>query len=246
MIDRLSIRTRPSGTPVMLQSWMKLSFMHWPIEVQTVRSHVPSRLTVDTFENQAWIGITPFVLRHLRAPFLPEFPYINQFHELNVRTYVHFEGTPGIFFFSLNATKQLPIAAARFLYGLPYVKAKIRSVQEGDVISYKLNRGSTLFPPAEFQAQWRIGEPLAEAEPDSLEFFLTERYCFYVAQDNRLYRTRVSHPPWSLKSASLLSFQSNLLASHGLPEPGAAPLIHYSERLDVEVWGQEELAGVSF
>ena len=39
MIDRLSIRTRPPGWPVMYQTWDTLLFLHWPIAAERPRLH---------------------------------------------------------------------------------------------------------------------------------------------------------------------------------------------------------------
>ncbi len=50
MIDRLSIRRRPAGWPMLYQSWGKLLFMHWEIPAELLRPLIPGRLTLDTYE----------------------------------------------------------------------------------------------------------------------------------------------------------------------------------------------------
>ena len=37
MIDRWLIRTRPSGWPVMYQTWGKLLFVHWPVAAELLQ-----------------------------------------------------------------------------------------------------------------------------------------------------------------------------------------------------------------
>src|SRR5438094_2818452 len=59
-IDRLSIRSRPRGWPLMHQNWGKLLFMHWPIGAELLRPLIPAQLSIDTFEGSAWIGVVPF------------------------------------------------------------------------------------------------------------------------------------------------------------------------------------------
>jgi len=44
MIDRLSIRTRPSGWPVMYQTWGKLLFLHWPVAAELLQPLIASGL----------------------------------------------------------------------------------------------------------------------------------------------------------------------------------------------------------
>lgn len=40
-IDRLSVRRRPQGWPIMYQSWGKLLFLHWPVPAEALRPHEP-------------------------------------------------------------------------------------------------------------------------------------------------------------------------------------------------------------
>jgi uncharacterized protein YqjF (DUF2071 family) len=89
MIDRLSIRTRPPGWPVMYQTWDKLLFLHWPVATERLQPLIAPRLSLDTFEGQAWVSVTPFTMWGIRPVLLPSLPVVSQSHELNVRTYVH-------------------------------------------------------------------------------------------------------------------------------------------------------------
>jgi len=73
----------------------------------------------------AWIGIVPFRLSGLRARGLPPLPFVSSFLELNTRTYVTAGGKPGIWFFSLDASSELAVEAARLGYKLPYFRADI-------------------------------------------------------------------------------------------------------------------------
>jgi uncharacterized protein len=94
--DRLAIRTRPPGSPLMQQNWEELLFLHWPMQPSLIQALLPERLTLDTFDGKAWIGVTPFTLTGLRPVGLPAIPGLSSFHELNVRTYVQYEGVPGL------------------------------------------------------------------------------------------------------------------------------------------------------
>ncbi len=62
LADRLRVRERPSGPPIMLQSWDKLLFMHWEMPASSLREFIPDRLTIDTFDGKAWIAVAPFTL----------------------------------------------------------------------------------------------------------------------------------------------------------------------------------------
>src|SRR5687767_11115562 len=112
-LDRLAMRARPEGSPVMHQNWENLLFLHWPIDPVAIRPLIPEGLEIDTFDGKAWIGITPFALTGLRVLSMPPIPGLDLFIELNVRTYVQYKGVPGIWFFSLDVSKLIPVLAAR-------------------------------------------------------------------------------------------------------------------------------------
>ena len=241
-IDRLSIRDRPEGTPLMRQNWGKLLFMHWRIDEETLRPLIPERLTIDTFDGSAWIAVTPFTMWGVRPTFTPPVPFLSSFHELNVRTYVHLDGTPGVWFFSLDTNSRAAVWGARTFYHLPYMNAEIMLAQEGHRIDYDLSR--TDEPGAEFHASWEVSGNSRFAKPDTLEFFLTERYCLYAArgeQDQQLFRARIHHEPWPLQDARLVSLESSMIESHGLPTPAGEPLLHYAEEIAVDIWPIEEV-----
>jgi uncharacterized protein YqjF (DUF2071 family) len=237
-IDRLSIRNAPEGMPLMHQTWGKLLFMHWRIDEKLLRPLIPASLEIDTYDGSAWIAVTPFTMWGIRASFLPPIPGTSAFHELNVRTYVHHDGVPGVWFFSLDATNVLAVWAARLAYHLPYLSAEMSLEQKGKTIEYSSRR---IDSPAELKTSWTIGEPLPKSEPESLQFFLTERYCLYSAEDEALYRARIFHEPWSLRSATLLSLHSTMIEAAGLPTPQGEPLLHYSEEIDVQIFSLKKI-----
>jgi uncharacterized protein YqjF (DUF2071 family) len=238
-IDRETIRGRPDGVPLMEHHWGKLLFMHWPISAERLRGLVPPQLTIDTYDGEAWIGITPFTMWDVRLSFTPPMPYLSDFHELNVRTYVLYRGVPGVWFFSLNTNSSMTVLGARTFYFLPYFHSRIDLRQEGDTIHYNLRRTEE-DRAAEFSASWKIGKELPEAEPGTLEFFLTERYCLYSASGESIYRARIHHRPWPLRQAKLISHASDIAESDYLPKLKGDPLVHYAEALAVDVWPPEK------
>lgn len=239
--DRIRARQRPAGWPLMHQTWGRLLFMHWPIAEDLLRSKLPPQLSIDTHEGTAWIAIAPFTMWNIRPSFVPPIPCLSRAHELNVRTYVHHHGVPGVWFFSLDINHSLAVPLARSLYHLPYFKARIDMTLDGDSIDYRLRRDTS----TAFEARWTCGSPLPESQPGSLEYFLTERYCLYAARGGKLYRARIWHEPWPLRTAALKSIQSTMIESHGLPTPQGPPLLHYAHRLDVEVWSPRRMDAVS-
>lgn len=242
-IDRLAMRGRPSGLPVVHQRWEHLLFLHWAADPQQLRPLIPSALDIDLFDGKAWIGITPFHLEDVRPTMLPAFPGMSSFDELNVRTYVTHKGIPGIWFFSLDASKLMAVVAARMFFMLPYYKAEIRFRREQSQFNFELQRKGP--PEASFKARWQIGQRLRDPDIDSLAFFLMERYCYFAVDSTRIYETRIYHHPWILDEAVIQEFSSSMIRSLGLAEPVADPLLHFAGTQDVEVWAPKEVGSQS-
>ena len=239
-LERLAVRERPMGQPLMHQTWGKLLFMHWRIDASELRPLIPEPLQIDEFDGSAWIAVAPFTMWDIRAlpPFIPPIPFLNSAHELNVRTYVHYDRVPGVWFFSLDCNSVAAVLGARTFFHLPYFNANIDLKEQDATIDYSLSR--TDDPPADFDASWKIGETIPFSHPGSLEFFLTERYCLYSKDHGQLYRARIFHQPWPLQKAQLLSFDSSMIESQGLLTPQGDPLLHYCEELSVEIWSLEK------
>jgi uncharacterized protein len=236
-LDRLSVRRRPPGWPVMYQSWGKLLFMHWPMPTESLRPLIPEPLAIDTYDGAAWVGITPFTMWGVRPAFAPALPVLSESRELNVRTYVHLDGVPGVWFFSLDANNPVAVLGARLAFHLPYFNARMSLQRRDRTIYFASRRTHRRAAPAGFEATWTVGDRLGEAQPGSVEFFLIERYCLYSARGGKLYRARIFHRPWPLHSAHLLSCSSTMLESQGLPSPRGEPLLHQQgEPLRVRVW----------
>src|ERR671920_883834 len=235
--DRLLVRIRPPGRPVMYQNWGSLPFLHWPLPAEALRPLIPKPLALDTFDGAAWIGITPFTMWGMRAAFLPPIPVLSEPHELNVRTYVHLDGVPGIWFFSLDASNAIAALGARLTFHLPYFNARMSLEQRERTIYFTSKRTHPQAAPAEFEAVWTVGKRLPRCGPGSLEFFLTERYCLYSARGDTLYRAQIFHRPWPLHGAHLASFHSTMIEAQGLPSPMGDPLLHQQgEPLRARVW----------
>lgn len=228
----------------MAQRWNDLLFAHWPVPAETLRSYLPPSLQLDTYEGQAWLGITPFWMSGVRPRGLPAFPPLSVFPELNVRTYAITEGKPGVFFFSLEAGNRLAVAGARLAYHLPYYHARMSVYRRGEEMSYTSKRTHRGAPPAEFVGQYRSTSEVYRSEPGSLEHWLTERYCLYaVASRNRLYRADISHVPWPLQTAEADITTNTMAASHGITLPDTKPLLHFSRKLDMVAWRPMRVKG---
>jgi uncharacterized protein len=220
----------PSAAWVMGQTWDDLLFAHWRVAAAALREHVPAGLEVDEHDGSAWLGVTPFAVTGLRARGLLPLPYVSSFLELNVRTYVTRDGKPGIWFFSLDASSQVAVEAARRLYRLPYFRARMAMRRRGDRIFYECGRDDGRAFSGSYEP---VGEP-ARPGPGSLENFLVERYCLYAEDKGRLFRAEIHHRPWPLQAADA-AIELNTMPPDWVRLEGE-PLLHYSRRQDVVIW----------
>ena len=245
----------PAGRWTWRQSWRDLLFAHWPVAVEAVRPLIPAGLEVQAFSDTSypvgttWIAVVPFRMAGVMRRPLPDLPWVSAFPELNVRVYVTAGGKPGVFFFSLDATNPLVVAAGRTLFHVPSRWADIALRREGEWIEYEcVRKGGGGRPQrsqktsevcrAVFRGRYRPVSDVYTAAPGTLEHFLTERYCLYaVAPDGTLSRTEVHHAPWPLQRAEAEIWENTMTAAGGLPVSGSPALLHFAKRIDVVVWG---------
>ena len=230
-------RQRPWPVPgdpwVLRQSWNTLLFAHWPVARDRLRDLVPPSLELDTFDGESWIAVTPFKLTGLSPRALPALPWISTFNEVNVRTYVVYEGIPGVYFFSLDANSSIAVAGASTVFHLPYYLAE-SSVEEDGQFRFTSTRTSGA---ARLEVAYAPSGPSFEPSPGTLEYFLTERYCLYT-QDSAAtaYRVEIDHEPWQLQPADASIKVNTMAEAAGIRVPSMAPLLHFARRQDVVTW----------
>ena len=248
-LDRQALTQRPSDRVVMYQSWQQLLFLHWEVPADSLARLLPPGLTLDLFEGRAFVGLVPFTMKGVRPAGLPSVRGLSNFHETNVRTYVHFRGRePGVWFFSLDAANAIGAALGRSWFALPYFFArmslKVEPIESGLRLSYASKR---LYPdprPAITRIEAEVRSLVEPAEFGTLEYFLAERYLLYSAsRAGTLFTGRVYHTPYPLQVAQVRSLEESALRAAGIDRPDASPLAHYASGVDVEVFGLKRVAG---
>jgi uncharacterized protein len=223
----------PSGPWTMKQIWHNLLFAHWPVPHDQLRPLVPKELPLDVFDGACWVGVVPFHMSGARLRGMPPIPWLSQFPELNLRTYVMLENKPGVFFFSLDAASLLAVVGARALYHLPYVHARMRVGIEQEVVHYSSQRAHS---SAQLVAEYSPTGTVHHTSPGSLEYFFTERYCLYTVYRSAVYCCEIHHAPWPLQDATAEFHVNTMAASHGIALPGTKPLLHFARRQEVLIW----------
>lgn len=245
-IDRVTPTLEPDGPVLMHQNWHHLLFLHWEVPPQELQRLIPAELTVDTFDGNAYVGLVLFTLTGVRPILTPPLPLISNFHEINVRTYVHLAGRdPGVWFFSLDASSAIAVAAARAAYKLPYFHSQIEFLASTDpvpIINFSSHRDDPKGPnPAHAHIRYRPVEGIVtHAAPGTIEHFLMERYILYTTDDkHHLYRARVHHQPYPIHRAEVLELEETLVWAAGIRRSEVHPMRHYASEVNVKVYALE-------
>ncbi len=212
----------------MQQTWKRLTFLHWRYDPALVRPLLPSGLELDTFDNAAWIGLVPFEIHNV--PGIPHFP------ETNVRTYVIGpDGSRAVWFFSLDAARLLAVIGGRVGYGLPYFWSKMRVTIDDQAVHYTSRRKWPHSPKSTSDIRVKTGRRFRPEELGDRDHFVTARFRLYSVLRGKLSYAQIEHPPWPLAHATVLELNQTLIESGGLATPSGAPLVHYSEELNVRI-----------
>ncbi|HEY4388136.1 MAG TPA: DUF2071 domain-containing protein [Ktedonobacteraceae bacterium] len=227
----------PDGPWIMQQAWHDLLFAHYPIAPAQLRPLLPTQLPLDTYDDTCWVGIVPFSMTNVHPRGFFSVPWLSQFPELNVRTYVTVQGIPGVYFFSLEAGNPIAVSLARRFFHLPYFNAAMHIQQVGDAFQYYSHRTHRGAPEADFIARYRpTTSTVVLPEPGTLEHWFTERYCLYTVHRGQIYRGNIHHMRWPLQEAKWEVSRNTMAQAHRLPLADTTPLLHFARLQEVLVW----------
>ena len=231
-MDRLAPSHRLPGKPLGFQNWRSLLFLHWEVPVDQLRARVPDSLSLDLYEGKAFVGVVPFGMQGVRPHWWPAFAAFN-FLETNVRTYVHCEGEPGVYFMSLDANSRLAVWSARMSWGLPYYFAKMKFTAGEHQHVYQVQRSKQT---ATFSTHYQTGAPLGPSQPGTFQHFLLERYLLFVERQGQIWRGQVHHQPYPVQKVEVTEVSDSLIQAAGIEPLDENPFCaHYSPGVDVEV-----------
>jgi len=240
LTQRIAARDHGVASPVMYQRWSELLFLHWRWDPDELQKRLPPGVFIDTHEGEAWLGIVPFFMERIRPRFLPPMPWLSWFQELNVRTYVHDDnGTPGVWFFSLDCDQPIAVSIARNAFRLPYFNARMTARRTPSGLGYECyRRGEEHISAFDYQ----LSDQSQHAEQGTLDFFLAERYILFANTRRGLRLGRVQHVPYPLCAATVTRFDQHPFVWDGFAAAPRPPdHIIGSRGVDVRIGALEHL-----
>ena len=107
---------------------------------------------------------------------------------------------------------------------------------EHGTIEYRSKRTHRGEPSADFDASYTVAGEFFEAQPGSLEYWLTARYCLYSAnRSGRILRGEIDHPPWSLAPAAYTE-RTNTMGKQIGVEFTVEPHVVFAKPVNVRAW----------
>ena len=221
------------------QCWDEVLFLHWRVSPDTLRRYIPSPLVVATYGGQAWVSAVLFRLR-ARPHWLPFVPGVSRLVELNVRTYVHCRGRPGIWFLSVYADSHPAVWLARLLTPIPYEHRPLRYRPVGDGFEFQCRGGP---PPI---LTFRPAGPVAEVASGSLDEWLLERYRLFARSGAVcLAEAEVIHPRWAVRAVEVSGVVAGVGQEVGLDLSRPPEAAHFSDGVRAVFGSFRQVAAVA-
>lgn len=220
----------PSFPWMATQTWEDVLFVHWRVEPRLLQSLLPQGLTIDCYEGHAWLSLVSYNIANFHFRLLPALPPFRSFPGFNVRTYVTAENVPGIYFFSLDAPYLLAVIGAKFATGLPYRLSKLRYKKEKNSTVHFFSSYKDLRKEEVFEITYKPTPYLYEAPPDSIAYWLLERYRAYSLKKDQLLYVDIHHDQWKLSDVEVKIVKNHLAPF--LPKAifTHEPLVHYARK----------------
>lgn len=227
---------------IMRQSWRNLLFTHWPIPPEILRPYIPSSLQIDTFDGSAWLGVVVFEMKGIYSRGLSSVSLTPKFSEVNVRTYVQYDGKPGVYFLSLDVGDWASLTIAKRWYRLPYHPAHISIQKEGQTFHYEsIRKGKT----TAFVTSKGTYTPLLDVffpSEGTLDHWLTERYCLFSTNHRaNIYCGEIHHCPWPLQKVETEITKHTLFEPFHMDLKDVQPIAHFSKGVDSLMWNIKKI-----
>jgi len=212
------------------QEWNRTIFLHWQVDLEELKKFVPTEIEIDLLEGKPWVSLVAFTMEKIRPRYLPYFPPISNFDEINIRTYVKSKNKTGVYFLSIEGGKKLSCKVSKLISELPYRFSKIKR------ISNQYLSSNAEFED-EFNIEFFIGKKV-EAK-SKIDQWLTERYALFQDTKTSINEFEIHHLEWEIKELEVKKLKVNYPRFEKLINRKPDKL-QYSEGVKVLAWGKKK------
>lgn len=212
------------------QEWNRTIFLNWEVDLDELKKLVPEEIEIDLFEGKPWVSLVAFTMEKIRPKYLPYFPPVSNFDEINIRTYVKFKNKKGVYFLSIEGGKLLSCKVSKLISELPYRFSKTKR----NLHQYS---SSNLEFKDELNIEFSIGKKM-EAK-SKLDHWLTERYALFQDTKTSVNAFEIHHLEWEIKELQIEKLKVSY-PRFGKLINGKPDKIQYSDGVKVLAWGKKK------
>lgn len=212
------------------QEWNQAIFLHWEVDLDELRKIVPTEMEIDLYEGKPWVSLVAFTMEKIRPRFLPYFPPISNFDEINIRTYVKFQNKAGVYFLSIEGGKKISCQVAKSISELPYRFSNIAR-KDTKYLSHNFQYGDQL--EIEFIEREKVEKKM------NLDLWLTERYALFQDAKNSINEFDIHHLEWEIQNLEVKNLIVNYARFKKLINK-SPDKISYSKGVKVLAWGKKK------
>jgi uncharacterized protein YqjF (DUF2071 family) len=202
------------------------------VKEEELRKWLPEGLEVDLFEGSPWVSLVPFSMKKIRMRYLPAFPPISNFYEINIRTYVQFKGRPGVYFLSIEGGTEFSCLLAEGISGFPYRYSKMKRQKENYLSENNPAFGGT----DRLALRYHRGEAIVQKT--QLDKWLTERYAAFHEGHHSIFEFETHHIEWPAYKITFPEIQIDYPRFQSLIN-NKPDLVHYSPGVQVVAWDKK-------
>lgn len=225
----------PSDNWAFYQEWQEVLFLHWKVPYDILRQVVPAALCLDSFKGDYYVSLVPFSMKKVRPRYVPPVSFVSDFHEINLRTYIDMDQKKGVYFLNIEAEKWLSTFLSRTLSGMPYEKSRIKRTGF---------RYWSAHPEKNYLMDLEYAVSDRPIQKNELDRWLTERYCLFLLEKDRVFRFDVHHPEWHIKPVELVNYTLQYRIGNWTIDNNPPDLLHYSEGVQVVAWKRRLLSSI--
>ncbi|MFC4736591.1 DUF2071 domain-containing protein [Bacillus daqingensis] len=182
--------TKPTAT----QTWENMLLYHLEVDPDRLAEALPEPFQPSLFDGKAWLTTACFTCRSSSAVFLGRSLSLPVYEEVQVRTYLDYDGDPGLYMFSSDVSHRSVVKGARLTLKLPFYEASIE--RRRDTAYHVMSK--RLKSDARFQAAFRPG---TQRDTTTFADWAGNRSCMWKKTKNGVEKAVINPGGWDLYEA---------------------------------------------